>query len=198
MGIFRCDFYYLVSLYQVFLTALGCSLLANRTGDQRTNRTTADCGTGNAASGSSSTDTAGKQACTSGSSGTGSAQGSTSNRAGHHDEQDCLLDNPNIKGVYCLVSPCSFSCANLVPASLKGEPKVTIMGKTSGGGACVVQTLSTADGNTFNLSGSTRLNTIKNGTLYSVDEGVTPDVYIDNMEHLYNRQYLVDMLNRLN
>jgi len=114
------------------------------------------------------------------------------------DEQDCLLDNPNIKGVYVLISPVSFSCANLVPASLKGEPKVTIVGKTSGGGACIVQTLSTADGNTFNVSGSTRLNTIKNGILYSVDEGVTPDVYIDDMEHLYNRQYLVDLINRLN
>jgi len=114
------------------------------------------------------------------------------------DEQDCLLTaNPNIKGVYCLIGPLSFSCANLVPAMLKGEPNVTIIGSTSGGGACSVMNLSTAEGNIFTISSPIRINTVKNGTFYSVDEGVNPDIYISDIHHLYDRAYLVNMINNL-
>ncbi len=45
------------------------------------------------------------------------------------DEKDTVLD----KNLYCLISPVSFSCGNLVPAALKSSQKVTLLGRTSGG-----------------------------------------------------------------
>ena len=58
------------------------------------------------------------------------------------DERDTIAD----KNIYCLISPVSFSCGNLVPNVFKQSGKVTLMGRTSGGGSCVVQNLSTAWG----------------------------------------------------
>ena len=37
------------------------------------------------------------------------------------------------KNLYCITSPVSFSCGNLVPALLKESGKVTMLGDTSGG-----------------------------------------------------------------
>ena len=52
-----------------------------------------------------------------------------------YDEKDTVAD----KRLFCLISPVSFSCGNLVPAALKSSQKVTLLGRTSGGGSCVVQ-----------------------------------------------------------
>lgn len=106
-------------------------------------------------------------------------------------------DNISDKNLYCLVSPVSFSCGNLVPAILKESHNVTIIGKTSSGGGCVVHHGVTADGSLFNISDSKQLSTIKNGTYYSIDHGVEPDIPLTKIENFYNRIALTEYINSL-
>lgn len=98
---------------------------------------------------------------------------------------------------YCIISPVSFSCGNLVPATFKASGEVTLLGRRSGGGACVVQPLSTADGTLWAISGRQRLSTMSNGALYDVDQGVDPDVVIDKVENFYDREALTAYINNL-
>ncbi len=69
------------------------------------------------------------------------------NLDGKFDEEDTLAG----KGLklFCLESPVSFSCGNLTPCVFKASNKVTLLGKTSGGGSCSVYSLSMANGSTF-------------------------------------------------
>ncbi len=98
---------------------------------------------------------------------------------------------------YCIISPVSFSCGNLVPSVFKTSGEVTLLGRRSGGGACVVQPLSMADGTLWAISGKQRLSTMSNGSLYDVDQGVDPDIVIDKIEHFYDREALTDYINNL-
>ena len=109
------------------------------------------------------------------------------------DEHDTVAD----KHLYCLVSPVSFSCGNLVPAALKSSQKVTLIGRTTGGGSCVVQPATTAYGTVFQFSAPQRMSFLKNGSFYDIDQGVEPDYYIDNIANLYNRQAMTDFINGL-
>ena len=113
------------------------------------------------------------------------------NMDGKFDENDTVSD----KNLYCIVSPVSFSCGNLVPALLKASGKATIIGKTSGGGACIVGNAVTADGTTFCISSTSQMSTVKNGTYYSVDQGVEPDISLTKMESFYDRQALTALIN---
>jgi C-terminal processing protease CtpA/Prc len=70
------------------------------------------------------------------------------NLDGEYDEKDTVSD----KNLYCLISPNSFSCGNLVPAILKNAHSVTLIGQTSGGGSCEVNGLTTAYGSFFSIS----------------------------------------------
>src|SRR5574344_85796 len=94
------------------------------------------------------------------------------------------------KKMYCLTSGSSFSCGNLVPSLFKEAGAATLMGRTSGGGACVVGHSSLADGTFFQLSSQMVLCTRKNGSYYSVDRGAEPDVTIDDPATFYNRTAL--------
>ena len=109
-------------------------------------------------------------------------------------EKDTIKDDFN---VYCLISPFSFSCGNLVPALFKSSGNVTLIGRTSGGGAAVVRNANTVDGTMFRISGTNAMCVVKNGSYYSVDEGVEPDLFIQNMEKLYDREWLTDYINNL-
>ncbi|MCR5082412.1 MAG: S41 family peptidase [Parasporobacterium sp.] len=109
------------------------------------------------------------------------------------DEEDNLMDY----NLFCLISPTSFSCGNLVPSVFKESHIVTLIGQTTGGGACVIQNLSTADGNVFSISGPQRLAYTKNGAFYDIDQGVEPDFNIANPELLYDRQYMTNYINGL-
>ena len=109
------------------------------------------------------------------------------------DERDTLGD----KRVYCLISPVSFSCGNLVPSVCKYHRAVTLIGRATGGGACMVQPMSTAWGTGFQIPGSKRWSFGKNGSFYDIDEGVEPDIYMDHMETLYNREQLTELINSL-
>ena len=109
------------------------------------------------------------------------------------DENDTVAD----KHLYCLISPVSFSCGNLVPAGLKSSQKVTLIGRTSGGGSCSVQPMTTAYGTVFQISSAMRMSFLKNGSFYDIDQGIEPDYYIDNIENYYDRAALTKFINGL-
>lgn len=106
-------------------------------------------------------------------------------------------DNVTNYNRYCLISPVSFSCANLVPTVLKNSSGVTLIGQTTGGGACFVNTLSTASGSLLTISGPMIFSYYKNGIYYGTDEGIEPDIYFSDPENLYKREELVDYINGL-
>lgn len=45
--------------------------------------------------------------------------------------------------------------------------------------------ISTADGTILNISGPYQLSSVKNGSYYSIDQGITPDVFIRDLKELY-------------
>lgn len=106
------------------------------------------------------------------------------------DDSDTIKD----KKLYCLISPTSFSCGNLMPFMLKASGNVTLLGQTTGGGACVVTKLSNAIGATGQFSGNKVLSTLKNGIYKDVDDGVDPDVVLTNKATYYDRAGLVSYL----
>ena len=74
-----------------------------------------------------------------------------------------------------LTSGMSFSCGNLFPSMLK-DNGIPVIGETSGGGACAIQAMCTADGFCFQISSfRARLNTIDG---QNVDTGVVPNIPI--------------------
>ena len=113
------------------------------------------------------------------------------------DRQFDRLDTLDDMNVYCLISPVSFSCGNLVPAAFKASQMVTILGRTSGGGCCSLQPMSTAWGTCFQISGTNMLSFRKNGAFYDIDQGVEPDYYIDNPADFYDREKLTRFINSL-
>ena len=116
------------------------------------------------------------------------------NLDGTVDEDDRLLTEKNL---YCLESPHSFSCGNLVPCAFKASNKVTLLGRTSGGGACIVQPLSTADGSGFQISGATQLSFLKNGAFYDIDKGADPDFPLMKPASFYDRETLTEYINSI-
>ena len=98
---------------------------------------------------------------------------------------------------YCLITANSFSCGNMVPALFKQSGMVTLLGQQSGGGACVVEQTMAADGTVYQFSGRYRLSTVKNGSYYSIDQGVAPDFTISDPDHLYDRKWLANYINQL-
>ena len=109
------------------------------------------------------------------------------------DEKDVLTD----KNLYCLISPVSFSCGNLVPACLKSSQQVTMIGRQSGGGSGGVQYESTAWGTFFRISGHRNISILKNGSFYDTDQGVLPDYYLSKLSSFYDREKLTDIINNM-
>ena len=116
------------------------------------------------------------------------------NRDRVFDDNDCLAGR---YALYCLTSPVSFSCGNLVPWVFKTSGLVTLLGTPTGGGSCVVQQMTTAWGTQFRISGYRRLSFVKNGSFYDVDRGVEPDVTLTKMSSFYNRQRLNQILDEI-
>jgi len=118
------------------------------------------------------------------------------NLDGQFDDNDSLRTKTlagDLK-VYCMTSSNSFSCGNLVPAAFKGVYGVTLIGQKSGGGSCYVLPCTSASGAQFQISGSSQISTIKNGSFYNADTGVEVDVPIRDTETMYDRQKLVDFI----
>ena len=115
------------------------------------------------------------------------------NLDGVFDSNDSIAD----KNLYCMISGVSFSCGNYVPALLKTSGRVTIVGRTSGGGACAVLPAVRADGTIFGVSSSLQMSYVVNGSYYHADTGVVPDVVLTKYESFYDRVALTDYLNSL-
>ncbi len=115
------------------------------------------------------------------------------NLDGVFDEQDTVRD----KNLYCLTSPYSFSCGNLVPNIFRSSGRVTLLGKETGGGSCFVLPMSTAHGSLFDISSPKRMSYMKNGSYYDTDTGILPDCIIVRPEHFYDRTALTDYINQL-
>lgn len=111
------------------------------------------------------------------------------------DERD-TLDGKGLK-LFCLTSPASFSCGNLVPSVFKNSGKVTIIGKQSGGGSCGALGISTAGGTIMRISGSNRISFVKNGSFYDIDQGAPVDYTINDYDHFYDRKALNEFLDGL-
>ena len=109
------------------------------------------------------------------------------------DEKDMLQG----RNLFCLISPVSFSCGNLVPWAFRQDGRVTLLGKTSGGGSCVVAFSNTAWGASFRYSSPWRMSFLKNGSFYDVDQGVVPDSFIQSYDNFYNRESLTNYINGL-
>jgi hypothetical protein len=115
------------------------------------------------------------------------------NLDGVFDAKDTVAD----KNLYCITSPVSFSCGNLVPALLKESGKVTILGGTSGGGACAVNFLTLADGSAMTVSSPLHLTVVSNGSYYTIDRGVEPHYFFGKQESYFERNSLTEFINNL-
>ena len=115
------------------------------------------------------------------------------NLDGKFDEDDSLEGYR----LFCMTSPCSFSCGNLVASVLKSSGKVTTLGATSGGGSCIVMPIVCADGTMLQISSYRRMSHMMNGSVYDIDRGVEPDYPISQVEHFYDRAALTDYIDSL-
>ena len=107
-------------------------------------------------------------------------------------------DTVKDKKLFCLISPCSFSCGNMVPAMLKASDRVTILGVTSSGGSSCVQPSSAADGTIFRMSSKYVMSVNKNGSYYDIDRGVDPHYYINKPENFYDTATISELVNNIN
>ena len=114
---------------------------------------------------------------------------------GEFDDKDTLAGRD--LNLFCLTSKISFSCGNLVPCIFMQTGNVAIIGQHTGGGACSITPMSTADGSIFRTSSNMQLSFMRNGSLYDVDQGVDPDYFIHDLSFLYDRQALTDYINNL-
>ena len=114
--------------------------------------------------------------------------------SGNFDPGDTVSGQYNL---YCLISPSSFSCGNLVPAIFEQAGGITLIGQRSGGGSNVVFPATTASGMIFQMSGPLQITTYNNGSLYGVDTGVEPHVRLNKAESFYDREALVEMIHNL-
>lgn len=99
--------------------------------------------------------------------------------------------------LYCLISGNSFSCGNLVPAAFRATGTVTLIGRRSGGGSCVVLPCTSASGAVFAISGPKQLAAVLNGSFYNIDEGIVPDYTLSRPESFYDRDALVEYIHTL-
>ena len=107
-------------------------------------------------------------------------------------------DSVSGKNLFCIVSPNSFSCGNMVPAVLKASNRVTILGTPSSGGTSCVQFSSVADGTIIRFSSKNVMSVVKNGSYYDIDQGVEPHYYINIPENFYDKAAIQDLVNDIN
>jgi hypothetical protein len=99
--------------------------------------------------------------------------------------------------LYCLVSPISFSCGNLVPAMFKESGKVGLIGQTTGGGTGSPLPMSLPDGTSYAESGFRQVSTLKNGSYYDIDRGVEADYFLSKISDFYDRSALTSYIDSL-
>ena len=112
---------------------------------------------------------------------------------GDYDDRDSVKD----KNLFCIISPNSFSCGNMVPAVLKASDRVTILGTPSSGGTSCVQPSCTADGTIFRYSSKNVMCTVKNGSFYDIDKGVEPHYSINVPANFYDKNIIQALVNNI-
>ena len=117
------------------------------------------------------------------------------NLDGAFDEKDSFAEN-GMK-LFCIATPVSFSCGNLVPCVFRASNRVTMLGQTSGGGSCSIHCFSTAYGTGFQISGYRRFSVMKNGSFYDVDAGADPHFFIADPAKYYDREALTEFIHGL-
>ena len=70
---------------------------------------------------------------------------------------------------------------------LKTSGLITMIGQQTAGGSGMVTTPTTAWDTVFILSGFREMVTLKNGSWFDADPGVTPDVYLSDPDTFYDR-----------
>ncbi len=98
----------------------------------------------------------------------------------------------------CLISPETFSSANMTAVMLKSSGAVTMIGQTTKGGSGMKTPVVSGWDTIFDISGFRTVVTVKNGSWYDTDTGVVPDVYLSDPELFYNRDRLTELINALN
>lgn len=116
------------------------------------------------------------------------------NRDREFTDEDSLRGR---KKLFCLISPLTFSSANLTAAMLKMSGEVTLIGQTTRGGSGIVTPAVTGWDSVFSMSGFWTVVTVKNGSWYDADTGVTPDVYIADPATYYDREKLTEIVNSI-
>lgn len=107
-------------------------------------------------------------------------------------------DTVKSKNLFCIISPLSFSCGNMVPAMLKASDRVTILGAASSGGTSCVQPSAAADGTVFRMSSKYVMSAEKNGSTYDLDQGVEPHYYINIPENFYKKDTIASLVTKIN
>ena len=110
---------------------------------------------------------------------------------GTFDPGDTVSGQYNL---YCLFSPSSFSCGNLIPALFEQAGGITLIGQRSGGGSNAVFPATTASGTIFTMSGPLQITTFCNGSLYGIDQGIEPHIRLNKYESFFDREALVDII----
>ncbi len=96
---------------------------------------------------------------------------------------------------FILASNYSFSCANMLCFIAKSNDAATLIGETSGGGACAVGYSVTADGKPFRMSSLSRTGELDDPSSHD-DLGVAPD-YELKRDYFYDDEYLNTFVNSL-
>ena len=112
---------------------------------------------------------------------------------GNPNADDTVCD----KRIFVITSTCSFSSANMLACRLKESGKCTVLGSTSGGGACCVIPITMVDGTVLNVSSAFKISTEKNGSFYSVDQGVPADYQFTSWADYANRAYITKVVSSL-
>ena len=116
------------------------------------------------------------------------------------DRDRQFTDGDTLRGkkkLFCLISPETFSSANLTAAMLKMSGEVTMIGRTTKGGSGIVTPAVTGWDTIFTLSGFRTVVTVKNGSWYDADTGVAPDVYLSDPALFYDRDRLTGIIDAL-
>jgi uncharacterized repeat protein (TIGR02543 family) len=99
---------------------------------------------------------------------------------------------------YIMISPVTFSAANLMAAMAKEEGIATIIGVQSSGGASSISGTVLPSGDVFFMSSTNVINVqISEGEFESVEYGVVPDYEYPGLSKLYDYEYLQNVINNL-
>ncbi|MBR3160295.1 MAG: hypothetical protein IKF14_14515 [Atopobiaceae bacterium] len=98
--------------------------------------------------------------------------------------------------VYCLVSPATFQCGNLLAQALRASHRVTLVGTCTGGGSFQTTTALTASGSAFAFANNMQLNYVENGSIFDVEHSVDAAIQVASPRSLYDRAALVALIER--